>query len=115
MVNYDYAMLVDGRAMFPVMPLPCAEPMVIDGVYFGKGFKIWTARADVMALFGYLPTIRTKCPGEAGYTYTEEWSEENGYIVQSWTAIKLPDTQEQLDDAVAALETLGYSEEEVVE
>ena len=86
----------------------------VDGVEFDAGARVYTARADVMVLFGYLPTIRTKCPGEAGYTYTEEWSEENGYIVQNWTAVKLPDSEKELADAVEALETLGYIEESEV-
>ena len=111
MVNYNYAKLIDGRPVFSRLPLVCGEPLTIDGVEHDVGTKVYTSRADVMALFGFTPTIRTKCPGEAGYVYTEEWSEQNGYVVQSWAAEKLPDTAAELADAVEALETLGYNEE----
>ena len=48
-------------------------------------------------------------PTREGYYYTETWAETDTAIVQGWEEHEQP--EDELTDAVTALETLGYTED----
>ena len=112
MINRNYGKLIEGYPQRLCLPVQLAEDITINGIVHTAGS--WLSTDDTAALFelGYKPITRTEMPVKAGYFYTEQWEETETAIMQVWEEHQRPVVEDDdLTDAVNALETLGYTEE----
>ena len=109
MLNTNYAKLVGGYLEYLRLPIQLAEPMTIGEVTHPAGAHLSTNDDAAIKELGYKPVTRTAMPTREGYYYTEKWTETDTAIVQEWEEHE--QSEDELTDAVTALETLGYTED----
>ena len=111
MLNINYAKLIDGYPAYAPNPIVLTEPIEIDSIIHPAGatLSLSGAAESHYAQLGYKPVTRTTMPTRDGYYYTETWTETEMEIVREWEEHEQP--EDELTDAVTALETLGYTED----
>ena len=108
MVIRNYGKLINGYPQYLRLPIQPAVDIVINSVIHPA--LSWLSTDDEAAILelGYKPIIRTEAPVKDGFYYTEKWTDTGAAIVQEWEEHEQP--EDELTDAVTALETLGYTE-----
>ena len=111
MINRNYCKLTSGYPAYAPSPIVLTEPIEIDSIIHPAGatLSLSGAAESHYAQLGYKPITRTVMPTREGYYYTETWTETDTAIVQGWEEHEQP--EDELTDAVTALETLGYTED----
>ena len=109
MLNTNYAKLVGGYPEYLRLPVELKSPLIINGVTHPAGAHLSTNDDAAIKELGYKPVTRTAMPTRGGYYSTETWTETDTAIVQGWEEHEQP--EDELTDAVTALETLGYTED----
>lgn len=109
MINTNYGKLVGGYPQYLHLPIRLTEPITIGEVTHPTGAYLSTDDDTAIRQLGYKPITRTVMPTREGYYYTETWTETDTAIVQGWEEHEQP--EDELTDAVTALETLGYTED----
>lgn len=108
MVNLNYGKLINTYPQYLRLPIQLTEDITINGVVHPAGSWLSTDDEGAILELGYKPIIRTEAPTNEGYYYTEKWTDTGAAIVQEWEEHEQP--EDELTDAVTALETLGYTE-----
>ena len=109
MLNTNYAKLTGKYPEYLRLPIQLTESIAIGEVTHPTGAYLSTNDDAAIKELGYKPVTRTAMPTREGYYYTETWTGTDTAIVQGWEEHEQP--EDELTDAVTALETLGYTED----
>lgn len=113
MINVNYGLLIENNPQYLRMPIQLAEDITINGVVHPAGSWLSTDNKDAILELGYKPIIRNESPVNAGFYYTEKWTDTGAAIVQEWEEHEIPVSDEAtVEDYIESLESLGVNFDE---